>query len=142
MKIDPQHYPILIAAASLVVIPIVVKLWNHYWDMWQANRAARLEATIAAKLNTYVTTQEMDVQIDTLRQQQEQHHAQNKELLQSIKDDGLRREGMILGQLKQSQEENRAANQLQTNALGEVHRRVDRVLELAGDRRRSEAPHG
>lgn len=133
--IQPQHYPLLIALFSLVLIPIVVKLWNHYWALWQANRAAKLDASIAAKLTTYATTEEVEMQLENLQRQQEAHHVQNRELLQSIKDDGLRREGMILGQLKQAQDETRATNQLQTDALGEVHRRIDRVLELQGERR-------
>lgn len=135
MSIEPQHYPIVIAVASLIVVPVVVKLATYLWALWAERRDARIDAAIAGKLTGYATTEELDMHIDTLRDQQEAHHAQNRELLKSIKDDGLRREGLIIGQIKQAQDENRANDTKQESAMTVLHGRIDRVLELQGDRR-------
>lgn len=134
--IEPQHIPLVIAAASLIAIPLVVKAWSWLYGLWLTNEATKLDSAITAKLTTYVTTEDLDVQIDQLTKHTDTLHAESRQLLHSIKEDGKTREGLILGTIKQAQEETRHNITEQNKAISTVHARVDTLLTLQGDRRR------
>lgn len=135
MTIAPAHYPVLIAIASLIVVPLIVFSAKQVWALWVENRDRRLDAAITAKLGDYVTTEALDEKLEMMQRHQDELHRQNTLFLDTIRIEGQRREGMILGALNTAAEERREDMKEIRDTIGEVHRRVDRVLELSGERR-------
>lgn len=143
--INPDYapfVPIAVTVFSVVLVPIVAKTVMWVRGALDERNARAVDEAITKRLQEYTPTEEIDMQIEQLGQQQaqqaaaqERHHAENKELLNRIHDEGIRREGLLTGQIRQAQEENRASSAKTDAAMSELHRRVDRVLELSGERR-------
>lgn len=86
----PHEYqwvvPVAIAIGSAVVIPLIARFWGNFIEAKRAQRNAEIANVVKQTM------------LDEMRGN-ERRHAENKELMQSIKDDGLRREGVITGRL-------------------------------------------
>lgn len=139
MDVDPQYYPILIAAVSLLmslmIVPLVIWIIKTLWALWEENRKRRLDAAIDAKLKLYVTTEMLDMKLDDLSAHTDELHKQNQLFLDTIRSEGQRREGMILGALETSASERRQDMAEIRGGIKAVHERVDTILIMSGDRR-------
>lgn len=137
MNIAPAHYPIIIALCSVILVPFVVWAIRSVWALWSENRDARLAKAIEARLAGYVTSEDFEMKIETMRAHVDELHEQNRDFLDTIRTEGIKREGMILGAIEAQAKERRADAEAVTTAVGEVHRRVDQILlyQVHGDRR-------
>jgi hypothetical protein len=135
VQIDPQYYPLLIALASLMIVPATIWTARTLWSLWEENRNQRLNCAIDLKLKGYVTSEVLDVKLDALTAHTDELHEQNKLFMDTIRSEGQRREGMILGALEASAKERRQDMTEIRDGLVKVHERVDTILILSGDRR-------
>lgn len=132
--IEPVHYPLLIAGAT-VTAGAVWWLVRVAWVQWDENRDRRLSAAIDLRLKGYVTTEALEMQLNDLRDHTDELHQQNERNFDTIRTEGHKREGMILAALESAARERREDAKEIRESVGEVHKRVDQVLVLSGERR-------
>ncbi len=138
MTLEPGHIiQIGGLVASLLIAPTLWKIGAHYVEVWKEAREARLQSAITGKLSSYVTTEIHDMTFETLQQHQTAMHEQNLKLLDTIRNEAFQREGRIIGSIDSLAKQNRDEVAQVREEVSKVHVRVDRVLELSGDRRRS-----
>lgn len=129
MKLDPQHVAIGVAIAGLVVVPAVVALTKRLLQAWHEARYGRLAKVFA-------TREEVEMNFDELRKVQERQHAENRDFLDTIRTEALAREGRLTAILETYRQEQRTDTKDVREEVGEVHKRVDSVLGMLGNRRR------
>lgn len=132
--IQPQHYPVIMGGVT-ILLAAIWWLVRVLWALWEENRDRRLSIAIDLKLKGYVTTEALEMQLTDLREHTDELHQQNERNFDTIRTEGHKREGMILSALESAAKERREDMKEIRETIGQVHRRVDQVLVLSGERR-------
>lgn len=110
---------IAIALGTVILVPSVIFVLKHYLRQRRIARHAEL-------CEHFATRDEID-----------KKHQENVALLDAIRSEGLTREGKILASIDAlSSRNSQEVNDLRAG-VRDVHQRVDTVLQMMGDRRRS-----
>lgn len=128
---SPAH----IAIFTGVALPLVWWSVHYIARLWQSNQDRHIDSRIDAKLDLYVTSEEFDRRMAGYLQQQAVHHEQNRELLDLVRTDGIRREGIFQGSIEAARKENREDAAALRVAMDGIHKQLIEVLKLQGDRR-------
>lgn len=118
--IPPQLWvPIMIAVASLIVVPLVVAFFKKLREIYLEARLAKLKAS-------FVTREEHDRQFEDMTKAQSVNHRENRDFLDTIRTEAQKREARLLGEISATR-----------NDVREVHGRVDTLYQqlLGGGKR-------
>jgi hypothetical protein len=122
-----------IAIASVIIVPLLISIGKRIRAHWAEARLAELRAHFA-------TRQQFD---DLLEQQVKQEHTQaerhqeNRDFLDTMRIEALKREERIIATIEKGQDKAHTDLRDMREQVGKVHSRVDNVLEMLGNRRRS-----
>lgn len=135
---DPLHVTIAIAVCTLIVVPLGKHVLDRYRQAHERAEAARLEMVITQRLATYVTTEEHEMQFQTLTDTQDRQHRQNQDFLETIRTEALTREGRVLGSIEALANATRSGERELRTEIANQSLRIDEVLRamITGDRRR------
>lgn len=129
MEHAPEWVPIAIAIGSVVVVPAAVWFGRKLAKAWHDHRVKVLG-------EIFCTRKEVEVQFDTLNETQARQHRENKALLESLQQDGYAREVKVTTMLDGARRDTRDDTKELRDSVAEVHKRVDSVLSMLGNRRR------
>lgn len=129
MQNAPQWIPIAIAVGTVIVVPAAVWIGRRIAAAWHAHRVRVLG-------NHFVTHAEFKREFEKLGDTGARQHRENQNALEALRLDGREREGKITGLIDGMRKENREEARDINTSVGEVHKRVDSVLAMLGNRRK------
>lgn len=129
MQTAPSWVPIAIAVGTVIVVPAAVWIGKRIAAAWHAHRVRLLG-------EVFVTRDEFKRQFEQLGDTQTRQHRENQAALESLRLDGREREGKLSGLIDGMRKETREEARDLNTSVGEVHKRVDSILSMLGNRRR------
>lgn len=125
-----QWVPIGVAVGTVIVVPAAVWIGKKIAAAWHRHRVELLS-------DVFVTREEFTRQFEQISDTQARQHGENKALLEALRVEGKDRETKLTTLLDTARKDHRdEARELRDN-VGEVHKRVDTVLNMLGNRRRT-----
>lgn len=123
--------PVAIAIGTAVIVPTFVWLLRRAAQAWHDHRVKVLGDVFVAK-------GDVQRQFSSMNDTQARQHAENQRALESLRLEGKEREGRLVGMIDTGRKDQRDEVRALVSSVGDVHRRVDSILTLLGDRRRQD----
>lgn len=130
MQTAPLWVPIAIAVGSVIVVPAAVWIGRKIAAAWHQHRVRVLG-------EIFLTRAEFQSQFESLGDTQARQHSENKALLEALRVDGRERETKLTTLLDTARKDHRDEQRELRDNIGEVHKRVDSVLTMLGNRRKT-----
>ena len=129
MEIAPHWISVGIAIGTVIIVPTLVWSLRKIAQAWHDHRVKVLR-------EVFVPREDVQRQYSELATTQARQHGENQYALEQLRLEGKEREGRLVGMMDTARKDNRDAVTALSSSIGDVHRRVDSILAILGNRRR------